>query len=104
LCSWTQIVRGDSSVQRRARANQRPERQDDGYDMGITDGRLFDGAGNLNESAGTGFLVGAGRGVRTWGRLWRRHLEFFSIPAPIVTHFWGRPTFLLLEHAVVVFQ
>jgi hypothetical protein len=65
LCSWTQIVRGDSSVQRRARANQRTERQDDGYDEGIADGRLFDGAGNLNESAGAGFLVGAGRGVRT---------------------------------------
>lgn len=32
------------------------------------------------------------------------HLEFFSIPAPIVTHFGGRQTFLLLEHAVVVFQ
>ena len=28
--------------------------------MGITDRRLFDGAGNLNVSAGTGLLVGTG--------------------------------------------
>ena len=47
-------------VQRRACANQRTYRRRTDTMIGITVGKLFECAHNLNESGGTGFLVGTG--------------------------------------------
>ena len=52
-------------VQHRARANQRTDRNEYGYDDGHHPRRLFDSDENLNGSARTGFLVGTANGLKS---------------------------------------